>query len=116
MVRKDASSTLTYYLAAVQGNKTDWQWYKRVSGTYTLLQTVVITTHVATDTLQGRVDGSTLSLFRNASQEGTNLTDTSITGNLQVGLVAAGATAFADDFLAEDLVGAPVERRIIRVN
>jgi hypothetical protein len=116
MVRKDASSTLTYYLAAVQGNKTDWQWYKRVSGTYTLLQTVVITTQQPTDTLQGRVDGSTLSLLRNAIQEGSNLTDTSITGNLQVGLVAAGDTAFADDFLAEDLVGAPVTRRIIRVN
>lgn len=101
IARKIASSTLTYYLCAVQATGNDTiELYKRVTGTYTSLGTFGVNT-VAGDVLKVLCRGSTIQCYRNNVQI-ISVTDTSITGNLQAGIVAQLTTASYDDFLGSD--------------
>jgi len=109
--RKTASGTLTYYAAVVIAT-TDLRSYKRIGGTITNLQTDSFT-FVNGDIIKGEVNDSTLKKFQNGGQIGTNLTDTSITGNLQCGIVANRGDTFLDDFECADLAAAAAAQFIM---
>ena len=103
VIRKVASGTLTFYTSIIRVNKTDLEIFKRIAGSYTELQSDVVDAQVVNDEIKIDADGSTIRHFFKGVQAGSDLTNSDVTGNLQVGLVALGTIAFADNFEAADL-------------
>lgn len=110
-VARSTASNTTYYLDVYGSNNIDV--YRRVAGADTLIGSRNAT-HANGDTYALEVSGTgatvTFKVFRNGSQVGANLTDTSgsrITAAGQAGLLSwTGAAMVFDDFLVEDLAAA----------
>ncbi len=103
MARKDASSTLTYYMCFWRSVDNDVELFRRVSGAFTQLGADLNSSRAEPSTSIGiSVDGSTIEGFVDGVSEGTR-TDTNITGNLQAGMTSSGAGVL-DDYVSVDLV------------
>lgn len=117
MCRKDATTTLTLYMAYLQWNADVIRTYKDVSGSFTQLATQALSVTAGTPgTLKTQADGSTIKDFWDGVEK-NSVTDTAITGNLRCGIAGFCATANIlswDDFEAADLAaeaGARMARR-----
>lgn len=97
------SSAATYYMFRQEIDTGEYQIYKRVAGTFTLLANTSGTGAARPYTLRGDVNGSDLELFVGGVSRLTN-TDTSITANLLTGFRVNAATVDLDDFEAADFV------------
>ncbi|KKN71278.1 hypothetical protein LCGC14_0421880 [marine sediment metagenome] len=91
-----------------------WEVY-RIStiGGYTQLGADLSAADVPDSTLQLKVDGSSIELFRDGVSQGTR-TDTNITGNLRSGIEMSETGFTMDNFEAVDL-GVAAPRRVIRL-
>ena len=102
IIRKIASSTLTYYLCHLLATSEAVQVYRVVSGAFTLIGTTSVTvTPPVTIRCEARADNTILAYMDGAEQvRVTN--ETTITGNLQFGM--RGFTVIDwDDLTASDL-------------
>lgn len=106
LVRKDSSTTLTYYYADNRNGNT-WRTFKRISGSYTNIGTNTNLTQVDGDIIKIEAEGSTIRRYRNGSLQNST-TDTAITGNLYAGC-SPESGAPVDNFEAGDLGAAPAE-------
>ena len=89
--RKDSTATLTHYEARASFDLNQLRLISVVAGTATSIGgpwTYTLTAGT-TYTLKGQADGSTLKLFVNGVQQGTDITNTAVAGNLRCGLWAA---------------------------
>ena len=109
ITRKDSSTTLTQYEFRAYFDNDTVLIVRLVGGTATTIGGAWAYTLTAgtTYTIKGSVDGSTLKLYMNGVQQGTDITDTQITGNLRCGLVGFKNTSGYvswDNFEAGDLI------------
>lgn len=109
IARKDSSATNTYYLLILNAISDEFDIYKRISGTYTLLQQNFTTFNLSTNyTVKFNIDGSTIQSFKDGTQIGADLTDTAIATGLRTGIygsttgVAGTFTGTVEDFEASD--------------
>ena len=94
----------THYLG-FNGDPNSVDLYKKVSGTYTLLQAYTPTTS-ANATVRLECQGTTQRLFYNGVELTPNGTDTDITAAGQTGLLCQNINVNHDDFLVEDFAAA----------
>ena len=108
MARKDSSATLTYHELQLGSPSGDSLWpLKIVAGAGTMLYNPATTISANTFyTLKLNISGSTLQLFKDAAQVGTDQTDT-VSSGLRCALVVQGNNASTnsggfEDFEASD--------------
>ncbi len=111
IARKDSSATLTCYECDMVTTSDVLRILKRVGGTHTSLQdNAAGTLNTSTFyTVRFNVDGSTLQTLLAGVQQGSDLTDTSITTGTRIGMTARapGATTRTggiEDFGGEDII------------
>lgn len=105
MLRMDTTGVRTFYCFLIQKNPTRTAIQKRVAGVFTELVFDTSTTWQAGDMWEGRVVGTTLTMFKNSVQVLT-ITDNAIaSGGAGLRLTEAGATrtdTAMDDLYAGD--------------
>lgn len=117
ITRKDATATLTYYLAlriSTAGQTNNWSLYKRVAAGFTSLSTLTETEPAVPYTLKGESNGSIQRLLVGGVEK-LNVTDTAITGNLRCGIHGfrnAGGIISLDAWEAADLAAAVDEMKV----
>lgn len=112
LVRKDSSTTLTFYRGLGRGEFDDTQLDKVESGSVTTLASGSFTFSLP-DTLRIEVNGSSLDFLINGASQLT-ATDSAITGNLRTGLAGKSDNdQDGDNFEAGDLAAAILGSRFI---
>lgn len=106
--RKDSTSGLTYYQGQAENSSDLWRFWKRISGSVTVLDTdYSVTFNASTNyTLKGQANGSTMTSWVDGVQK-HNFTDTAVTTGTRCGLSGKNGTggqytAF-DSFEAADV-------------
>lgn len=105
IARKDSSATNTYYISRFSNFAgTNWDTYKLIAGTYTLIGSSTSAVAAANDVIKIECNGSSITRYKNGASQNV-ATDSAITTGTRCGLATymAGTAIRQDDFQASDL-------------